>query len=214
MINLTFFTDVYSEFESLSGYELECLGKAEVLSNELMYENDVHGIGHVKRVLSICSKLIKAEGGNPFITFFASWLHDIGRIEAKKSGRNHALVSEQLTRHFIEKECKELDSITVSNILNCIRSHSFSLNSKQTLLEAKILSDADKIDALGSIGIYRASCFQNESGTGLDGLIEHFKEKLLTLNKKIHTRSAKIIAEKRIKIMQIYLQNLKSEVDL
>ena len=191
---------------------MQCLKKAEQFSNELMDENDVHGIGHVKRVMNNCFKLTKAEGGNPFIIFFAVWLHDIGRTEAKLSGLNHALVSEQLASNFIKDECKELDSITVSNILNCIRSHSFSLNSKQTLLEAKLLSDADKIDALGSIGIYRASCFQNENGMGLDGLIDHFMEKLLVLYNNIHSRTAKKIAKKRIKFMNKYLRNLKLEL--
>lgn len=209
------FIEIYSEFPELSQNQIKWLCKAENFAKAQMGKNDFHGLGHVQRVLKNIVLLMKSEGGDPFILLFSAWLHDIGRKTEKVSTvKDHALNSADLTRNFIHDRIIGIKEDTLEKIIECIESHSFSSGRSQESLETKIFSDADKLDALGSIGIYRAVCFQHENGTGLSGLIDHFGEKLLTLDKKMHTKTGKNLAVSLISFMLKFIENLKSEMEI
>ena len=208
------FIELYSEFPELTRTQIKWLKEAETFAEAKMEKNDLHGIGHVHRVIKNIVRLVKSEGGDPFILLFSAWLHDIGRKTEKISTiRNHALNSADLTRNFVYESKIGMKKETLEKIIECIESHSFSSGRAQKSLEAKIMSDADKLDALGSIGIYRAGCFHHENGTGLSGLKNHFDEKLLILDQKMNTASGRSLASPLISFMYKYIENLKSEME-
>ena len=69
----------------------------------------------------------------------------------------------------------------IEKIIGAIISHSFTKKVKPNSFEAKILSDADKLDAIGAVGIYRAAMFCEEHERSIKDFITHFHEKLLLL---------------------------------
>ena len=208
------FSELYWEFPELTRTQIKWLKEAETFAEAKMEKNDLHGIGHVHRVIKNIVRLVKLEGGDPFILLFSAWLHDTGRKTEKNSTeRNHALNSADLTRNYVYERKIGMKEETLEKIIECIESHSFSSGRAQESLEAKILSDADKLDALGSIGIYRAGCFQHENGTGLSGLINHFGEKLLILDQKMHTKTGKNLAVSHISFMKKFIENLLRELE-
>ena len=124
------------------------------------------------------------------------------------------------THGFSEKE------ITI--ISNAIKDHSFSQNKVPETLEGKILQDADRLDALGAIGIARVfatSGSLNRPFYNIDDpfctkrnpdddlwAIDHFFNKLLKLESLMNTRSGKIEAKKRTNVLQEFLKQLKDEI--
>jgi uncharacterized protein len=119
-----------------------------------------------------------------------------------------------MAEEFLHSNKIHLHEKTTENIIQSILSHSFSANGNANSLESKILSDADKIDAIGAIGIYRAACFQYEHGTGLMAMYRHFFDKLLLLPAKMYTETGKNIAESRIGLMKTYISQLEDELGL
>ncbi|MHA1338788.1 MAG: HD domain-containing protein [Promethearchaeota archaeon] len=236
------------ENEYLSENEIKLIRWAENIATSIMEPDDVHGIGHVKRVVKNCYVIANKISKNVatiksflkkqskyrystkidyFILIFSAWLHDIGRFAEKFAQKfhseidksllneNHANISVKLLKIIIKQQNISINQSIhdkLQKIYDCINSHSFSANKPPNSLEAQILSDADKLDALGAIGIYRASCFQHDNKTNIKGLINHFYKKLLILNSQIYTNYAKKIAKKRISFMKKFLKNLSTEI--
>ena len=98
------------------------------------------------------------------------------------------------------------------NIIHCIRVHSFSNNVIPQTLEAKILSDADKLDALGAIGLYRAIGFTVKNKGNISDIIKHLEEKIIKLKDRLFLDISKKIAEKRQKIILDFYKEIKDEI--
>lgn len=163
-------------------------------------KDDIHGFSHVKRVYNLCLKLGKKLNANLRILQFAALLHDIGRIHEKShtsNKKNHAEISAEISYEFLKSQDFHLSQEVLVNIIGCIRSHSFSNDSIPQTLEAKILSDADKLDALGAIGLYRTIGFKIKKNGGLNQVIEHLENKILNLKDKLYLDISKEIAKKR-----------------
>ena len=79
------------------------------------------------------------------------------------------------------------------------------------MLEGKIVQDADRLDAIGAIGIARTFAYGGKHGRTLDSSIEHFYEKLLLLKAMMHTEKAKELAESRHAFMESFLQEWEKE---
>jgi uncharacterized protein len=198
---------------SLSKEKFVILKKVGEWVIKQMNTTDLHGFPHVLRVLRLCLKLHEKEGGDLFILILSTLLHDVGRDYTPKDG-NHALKSTEMAEVFLHSNKIYLHEETSELITQAILAHSFSTGGKAKSIEAKILSDADKIDALGAVGIYRAACFQHEHGTGLMAMYRHFFDKLLQLPEKMHTETGKKIAKTRIGIMKTYISQLEDELGL
>ncbi len=181
-------------------------------AQKLMAPDDIHGWGHVLRVVTLCEEIAKQESCNKEILLAAAYLHDIGRaIENKpnKKGINHAILSHDLAMPFLIKE--QIIPDDAVPIGNCIRSHCFSAGVKPETSEAKILSDADKLDAMGAIGIYRMVVYQIPVNKGIKGLAEHLDEKLLKLKDQLYTATAKKMAPPRYQLLVAFREELKRE---
>jgi uncharacterized protein len=178
-------------------------------------KDDIHGFSHVERVYNICFKLGKNLNANLRVLQIAALLHDIGRIHQKtniKSKKNHAELSAEIAYEFLQSQGFSLSQEDLKNIIHCIRSHSFSNNSNPQTLEAKILSDADKLDALGAIGLYRTIGFTIKKKGGLNQVIEHLENKILKLKDQLNLDSSKKIAEGReLIIYDFYKKILKQK---
>ena len=124
-------------------------------------KDDIHGFPHVERVYNTCVALGSKLNANLLVLKIASLLHDIGRIREKNnlSNKNHAEMSTEMAKEFFKELKHPLAQEDVTNILHCIKAHSFSNNLIPKTLESKILSDADKLDAIGAIGLYRTIGF-------------------------------------------------------
>lgn len=177
-------------------------------------KDDIHGFLHVERVLKLCLHIGKRLDANLLILEIAALLHDIGRKKRNEaiSSKNHAELSTQMASKFLESGDFKSSQEDFDNIIHCIRSHSFSNNSNPQTLEAKILSDADKLDALGAIGLYRTIGFTVKNKGNLNNVIKHLEEKIIKLKDKLFLDISKEIAEKRQKIILDFYKEIKFEI--
>lgn len=194
--------------------EREIIKRVEDFAQKSSAKDDIHGFPHVKRVRSMCMKLGKKLNANLEILEIASLLHDVGRIieRTDTKNRNHAELSAVMAEDFLRNLEIILDEEVLENILHCIRAHSFSNNILPRSLEAKILSDSDKLDALGAIGIYRTVGFTVKNSGTLKDVIRHLEEKILTLKSLMYLDISKKIAEKRDALVHQFYYTLKKEL--
>lgn len=162
-------------------------------------KDDIHGFPHVERVYNMCEKMGVALGANMKVLKIAALLHDIGRAKENIdfNSKNHAEISAEMAMEFLNSVNHEFNKSDLYNISHSIKAHSFSNNLDADTLEAQILSDADKLDALGAIGIYRTIGFTIKNGGGIREVLEHLKEKILKLYDLIYLDYSKIMAKER-----------------
>ncbi len=193
-----------------------------------MENNDsAHDFEHVLRVYRNASKICKTENANTKLVLTAALLHDI--ISFKKSdsrSKTSSIKSSIEAKKILQKynySDKELKIIS-----NAIETHSFSKNKTPKTLEGKILQDADRLDALGAVGIARtfavggaekrsfyntkdAFC-KNRKPNDKVWTVDHFYKKLLLLESKMNTRTAKTEAKRRTKLIKKFLNDFKKEI--
>ncbi len=176
-------------------------------------KNDIHGYAHVERVYNTCIKVGKKLNANMKVLQIAALLHDVGRIYEKsdKLKRNHAEISADMSKKFLSLNGESLVQDEFDNVIHSIRAHSFSNKIIAQTLEAKILSDADKLDALGAIGIFRTIGFTLENKGGIIQIIEHLENKILKLNEQMFLEYSKTIGKDRHKSVLDFYNKLKKE---
>jgi len=179
-------------------------------------QGDIHGFQHVQRVHDLCLYIGKVLKANLKILKTAALLHDIGRIKEKTSQFkiNHSDISAELAKSFLNSLCPYYSPEEIEQILHCIRAHSYSSIINPNTLEAKILSDADKLDALGAIGLYRTIIYSNNliKNGGIKKVIEHLESKILKLKDQIYLDISKEIAKERYKIILNFYNEIKKEI--
>lgn len=168
-------------------------------------EHGTHGFEHTKRVFDLCKSLGEGSGADMSVLLPAALLHDIARGEP-----NHAIVGADKASTILNE--LKFDPTKVESICDAISTHSFSGGKRPQRLEGKILSDADKLDAMGAIGIYRAAMYSGELLRSQEDFIAHFHDKLLTLRNLMFTDTAKVLAEKKHQYMIKYLEELDKEL--
>ena len=167
--------------------------------------NGCHGFEHTERVIGLCMVLGERLGADMSVLIPAAILHDVGRGDdnhAEKGAEKARLI---LTEHGVPEN-------RVARIVEAIRVHSFSEGLEASSLEAQILSDADKLDAMGAVGVYRAAQYSGEHDRSQEDYIGHFHEKLLTLKGLLYTDEAKKLAENRHRFMESYLEKFMKEL--
>lgn len=191
-------------------------------------KNDpAHDFEHVMRVYNNAKRLARMEGTSPRLVLTAALLHDI--VSYPKSdprSKNSSIESAAKAKQILSKYGYTKEEIEI--ISDAIRDHSFSRNAVPETMVGKILQDADRLDAVGAIGIARTFSvggaekrpFYNiqdpfcKTRTPEDTkwTLDHFYKKLLLLEKKMNTDSAKLEARKRVKIMRQFLDVLGEEI--
>lgn len=181
--------------------------------NNTSYD-DIHGFPHVRRVLNLCLNIGKSLDANIVVLRIAALLHDIGRLKEKDNTLkgNHAEISANLASDFLNSNELKLSQKDLENILHCIRAHSFSSKITPQTLEAKILSDADKLDAIGAIGLYRTIGYTLENKGNINDVIKHLEDKILKIKDLLFLEISNVIAEKRHKIIKAFYKEIKEEI--
>jgi uncharacterized protein len=182
-----------------------------------------HDFSHVERVIALARIIAVAEGANVEIATSAAALHELVNLPKHHpdSARSGDLCAEEASRVLSDHPLREA-------IVACIRDHAFSKGARPTTLEASVLQDADRLDAIGAVGIARCFATSTEMGRpffhpsdpfardreiddkswGLD----HFFRKLLRIEEGLHTNVARELARPRVAAMKAYLAALEAEL--
>ncbi|QTA38597.1 HD domain-containing protein [Thermosipho ferrireducens] len=172
-------------------------------------KNGEHGLDHILRVVQYCKYIGKSEGANLDILIPAAYLHDIARpMEIETPLIDHAEEGAKIAEKFLES----INYPYIENITYAIKVHRYRKNLTPETLEAKILQDADRIDALGAIGIYRVISHSAKTNHSLEHILKHFEEKILNLYSRLYTKTAKLIAYDKHKMIVKYVEFLKEEL--
>lgn len=171
--------------------------------------DDVHGLGHVLRVTCLALKLVEGLEADVDVVVAAGLLHDIGRVSEDWSGIHHAVLSAIIAPWLLRSVGFPEEKI--SRVVEAILSHSFSLGFKPGSVEAAAISDADKLDAIGAVGIYRAAAEGFRRRRGIKGTIRHYYEKLARLRDMLILPAARRIAEERTRLLDEFFKELELE---
>ncbi len=186
-----------------------------------------HDIGHFRRVWHQASVIAAKEGGDLEILAAAAWLHDLVNPPKNSPERSRAsALSAEAAASILE--AAGFPKAKIPAVKHAILAHSFSARIEPETREAMILQDADRLDALGAIGIARSFCTAGQLGTPLfdsdDPLAEkrslddsayaldHFEIKLFRIAESLRTRTAKRIAEQRVDFMTRFIKQLFDEI--
>ncbi|KPZ52859.1 MULTISPECIES: HD domain-containing protein [unclassified Pseudoalteromonas] len=193
----------------------------------LIHADVAHDITHIERVVRVAIQLCHAEQANMNIVLPAAWMHDC--VAVAKNHPDRAKASTMAADKAIAfLKSINYDASLFDDIHHAIAAHSFSANIAVKTLEAQIVQDADRMDALGAIGVSRCMkvggsisrllynpddpfCVNREADDKTYTL-DHFFIKLLHIAKSMNTPSAKAEAERRTAYMYAFLEQLKSEI--
>lgn len=200
---------------------------SQKISKVASTEDPAHDLLHFQRVVVNAKKIAQLEKANLAVVIPAAWLHDLVILPKSSPLRSQA------SKLSAQKALEYLAEIQYPNeyhqaISHAIEAHSFSAQIETTTLEAQVVQDADRLDALGAIGIARCfavagqlqrsfyhaeDSFCNERAPE-DAIytIDHFYKKLLLLGDSMKTQAGRVEAQARIQFMQLYLQQFKNEL--
>lgn len=202
---------------------------ADFVQEELRGAEAGHDWWHILRVWNNTRLILRGQNADAFVCELAALLHDIA--DAKFHNGNEE-IGPQIAQDFLEKE--GVHRATIKHIVQIIRHMSFKTSLGKTnfsSLEMQIVQDADRLDAMGALGIARAFNYggyknreiYNPEIPPVEHLskdtyknstaptINHFYEKLLRLKELMNTDSAKKIAEQRHAFMETFLQQFYAE---
>lgn len=208
--------------------DLESIKKLEDEVKKRLEKNDpAHDFEHIIRVYKNAQKIGKKEKANMKLVCTSVLLHDLVSYQksdkrSKNASSESALKAAKILKRY------GFDDHEIDIISQAISEHSFSKDMIPSTLEGKVLQDADRLDALGAIGIARTFAvggtekrtfykrddpfcskrFPDDKKWTLD----HFYKKLLLLEKKMNTTAAKKEARRRTKIMKKFLNDIKREI--
>jgi uncharacterized protein len=169
-----------------------------------------HGFDHIGRVTALCERIGREEGADMGILIPAALLHDIARPLEKEHGIPHEVEGARIAEAYLTSQ--NYDARRIPAIAGAIRTHRFSATESPETLEARILSDADKLDAMGASGIARTFLRAGEHGGTIDDGVAHFHAKLLHLEERMYTRTARRIAQERHAVLTRFLDQLSTEM--
>ncbi|NBC86075.1 MAG: HD domain-containing protein [Bacteroidetes bacterium] len=197
------------------------------LDDRMAEADAAHDRAHILRVVRSARRLAEEEGADLDVVIPAAWLHDCVVVEKDdprrgQASRRAAEVAVQfLSRTGYPEEAHDA-------IRHAIEAHSYSAAIEPTTIEACVVQDADRLDALGAIGIARCMMVGGALGNRLyhtvdpfcenrppddaTYTIDHFYEKLLGLPGTMQTRAGRAEAERRADVMRGYLDNLGEEI--
>ena len=188
-----------------------------------------HGWDHTRRVYNLCMHIGSVEKADMEVLKIAAYLHDVGRPQqdASRGAICHAEKGAEIAQALLKRY--PLTERRKRNIIHAIGAHRFRGNTRSETLEAKVLFDADKLDAIGAIGIGRAFQFAGEVGATLhnphidpddtepytenDTGYREFKLKLSKIKNRMLTVEGRRIATERHAFMKLFFDRFLEEYD-
>ncbi len=196
-------------------------------------EDAAHDFQHVLRVLKLAERIGQAEGADMEILRAAVLLHDVARVTEDTGGPCHAAAGARRAREILAGQPAD----KVEAVAHAIAAHRFRNSTTPQTLEARILYDADKLDAIGAVGVARAyaiagrcaqrlwaevphkyACRSMEEARGDVADTEHtpvheYVFKLSRLKDTLFTQTARSIARNRHNYMVRFFERLEREVN-
>ena len=186
-----------------------------------------HQLDHIIRVVKTAQQIGEQENADIHVITAAAFCHDVvcypKNSELRASSSLHA--AQKTKDHLIQLGYKET---FCQQVYDAISAHSYSAEIDAKTLEAKIVQDADRIDALGAIGVIRCiqvgaslnsqlyqlddPFCQNRTPIDKKFTIDHFYQKLLSLPDTMNTKTGKKIAQERVAFMKQFLSQLAKEI--
>ena len=201
----------------------------EFVIQQLQNAEGGHDWFHIERVYKNSLLIAKEENCDLLVVQLGALLHDIADSKFHNGDEN---VGPKTARTFLENQ--KVEENIIQNVIDIIENISFkggNFNKKFTSIELEIVQDADRLDAIGAIGIARTfnyGGFKNraiydpsvppnltmtkeEYKNSESPTLNHFYEKLLLLKDKMNTQTGKKLAEKRHEFMQLFLEEFYAE---
>jgi uncharacterized protein len=190
----------------------------------------VHGFDHVLRVYHLATHIAQAEAADLPIVQAAALLHDANDNRLPQERSTHHHTSAEFAAEILAAEGWRPERIAA--VQHCIRAHRFRDNSEPPhTLEARVLFDADKLDAIGAVGVVRAVAYAIthhnpayaepspqflESGQPVDdephSAYHEYVYKLSKLKDRLYTHTAQSIAAERHQVMKAFFEQLGKEI--
>ncbi|MBM6860479.1 HD domain-containing protein [Clostridium saudiense] len=200
----------------------------DFVKEKLYGEGSGHDWFHIERVYKLSKYIGEKENADLFVVEMTALLHDIDDWKFSQGTDTDTTVTEKFLTSM------NISENDINKIISIIKTMSFKggvVDSTQNSIEGKVVQDADRLDAIGAIGIARTFAYGGSKGrqiydpsinpmkfTSLEQVkneenhtINHFYEKLLKLKDLMNTKTAKEIAEKRHKFMENFLEEFYSE---
>jgi uncharacterized protein len=186
-----------------------------------------HDLDHIERVVANARALGAAEHARMEVVVPAAWLHDCVSIPKNSPERGQAsrLAGAEAVRLL---RSWGFESLALDDIRHAIEAHSFSGGIEPASLEARVLQDADRLDALGAIGLARCLMLggvlerplyvardpfcRSRDPDDLAATVDHFYTKLLHLADRFQTGTGRSEARRRTDVLQHYLRELEHEL--
>ncbi|MEN6474328.1 MAG: HD domain-containing protein [Syntrophaceae bacterium] len=186
-----------------------------------------HNWDHTERVFNLCMHIGAIEGADLQILALAAYLHDIGRSHQDRSKGEicHAEEGARMAREILASYA--IDPAKKDNIIHCVLTHRYRNSHVPQSLEAKVLFDADKLDAIGAVGIARAYLFAGEVGAMLhnphcnphdtrpytkdDTGYREFTVKLSHIKDRMLTSEGRRMAQERHAFMEAFFERFLKE---
>ena len=210
---------------------MEIMNEIKYIKNyvkKLYLKNDPsHDFEHIMRVYKNAEKICKTESVNKKLVLISVLLHDIvKKSQSRKSSKSSADLSAEKSLEILKK--LNMSKLEINIITEAIRNHSFTKKKISKTIEGRILQDADRLDAIGAVGIARAFCvsgvknrpFYNPNNpfakkrtlNDKKWTLDHFFKKLLLLENQMNTKFGKIEARRRTIILKKFIDHLKLEI--
>lgn len=197
------------------------------LDKQMAGADAAHDRAHIQRVVRTARTLAADEGAEPEVVHPAAWLHDCVALAKDDPSRDQA------SRKAADAAIRFLSNAGYpeehhSEIRHAIEAHSYSAGIEPQTLDAAVVQDADRLDALGAVGLARCFMVGGSLGSQLyhpddpfcdtrapddsTFIIDHFYEKLLHLPDTMNTAAGRQEGERRARFLQTYLDQLHQEI--
>lgn len=214
-----------STIESLNAWENRF---RSFLETQLRNADAAHDRAHVERVVATARRLGQKEEAEPAVVIPAAWLHDCVVLAKDHPRREDAATrAAETARSFLTEA--GYPTGWIDPISHAIEAHSYSGDVSPKTTEARVVQDADRLDALGAIGLARCFTVGAELGHALyhpddpfcedrppdddTYSIDHFYTKLLNLPETMQTEAGRREAERRADVLHSYLDQLAREIE-
>lgn len=208
----------------------EIMHHIRTISQKMLYRAaGSHDWEHTLRVHRLCERIGPSEGADMEVLSAAAYLHDIGRHfqDVSEGSICHAEKGAELAKGIVMP--LPFSKTQKLNIIHAVRSHRFRGDHRPQSIEAKVLFDADKLDAIGAVGVARAFLFAGEVGAQLhnpdvdiektrpysrnDTGFREFKVKLIKIRERIQTQTGKEMADDRHLFMEDFFKRFQEEYE-
>lgn len=186
-----------------------------------------HGEIHLRRVVATALHLAAAEGARTDVVWPAAWLHDCVHVAKDSPDRpNASRLAAARAVEFLGGQGYAPDCLPL--IAHAIEAHSYSAGIPPRTIEAKVVQDADRLDALGAIGVARCIAVGASLGRPLyqpqdpfcetrapddaGASVDHFYTKLLKLSGTMQTEAGRHEAARRTDFIRAFLDQLRTEI--